>query len=44
LYGIDEKGEVVKRMAWTDTMKAGRPEVTADRAYVATTDEMTFEG
>jgi hypothetical protein len=44
MYGIDEKGEVVKRMAWTDTMTAGRSEVTADRAYVATTDEMTFEG
>ena len=43
-YGIDDEGEVVRRMAWTDTMKAGRPEVTRERAYVATTDEMTFEG
>lgn len=42
-YGIDDKGEVVKRMAWTDTMRAGSPEVTGERAYVATTDEMTFE-
>ena len=27
MYGIDEKGDVVKRMAWTDTMKAVGPEV-----------------
>jgi hypothetical protein len=44
MYGIDEKGEVVKRMAWTDTMTAGRPEVKGDRAYVTTADEMTFDG
>src|SRR4051812_34286862 len=31
MYGIDEKGEVVKRMAWTDTMKAGSPEVKGER-------------
>lgn len=41
-YGVDEKGEVVERMAWTDTMTAGSPEVTGERAYVATTDEMTL--
>jgi hypothetical protein len=44
MYGIDEKGEVVKRMTWTDTMKADSPEVKGERAYVATADEMTFEG
>mgnify|MGYP001614329205 CR=1 FL=1 len=44
LYGIDEKGDVVKHMAWTDTMKAVGPEVMGDRALVNTTDEMTFEG
>ncbi len=44
MFGIDEKGEVVKRMAWTDTIKAEKPEVKGDRAYVSTTDEMTFEG
>lgn len=44
MFGIDEKGEVVKRMAWTDTMKAEKPEVKGDQAYVSTTDEMTFEG
>jgi hypothetical protein len=44
MFGIDDKGEVVKRMAWTDTIKAENPEVKGDRAYVSTTDEMTFEG
>jgi hypothetical protein len=44
MYGIDDKGEVVKRMMWTDTMKAGSPEVKGNRAYVMTTDEMTFTG
>ncbi|CAN5595355.1 hypothetical protein BH10PLA2_BH10PLA2_20610 [soil metagenome] len=44
IYGINDKGEVVKRMAWTDTMKAGSPEVKGDRAYVTTTDEMAFDG
>src|SRR5438067_3252180 len=44
LFGVDDKGQVVKRMAWTDTMKAGNPERKGDRAYVSTTDEMTFEG
>jgi hypothetical protein len=39
MYGIDEQGEVVKKMAWTDTMKA-----SGDRAQVKTTDEMMFEG
>jgi hypothetical protein len=31
-------------MAWTDTIKAEKPEVKGDRAYVSTADEMTFEG
>src|SRR6476661_3318347 len=44
IFGIDEKGDVVKRMAWTDTIKAEKPEVQGDRAYVSTIDEMTFEG
>jgi hypothetical protein len=44
MYGIDEKGAVVKRMAWTDTVKAENPEVKGDRAFVTMTDEMTFEG
>jgi hypothetical protein len=44
MYGIDDKGQVVKKMAWTDTMKAGGAEVKGGRAYVTTTDEMSFEG
>jgi len=44
IFGIDGKGEVVKRMAWTDTVKADKPEVKGDRAYVSATDEMMFEG
>lgn len=43
-YTINDKGEVVKQTAWTDTIKAEKPTATADRAYVETTDEMTFEG
>src|SRR3954464_13995836 len=44
LFGVDDKGQVVKRMAWADTIKAANPERTGDRAFVTTTDEMTFEG
>jgi hypothetical protein len=44
MFGIDAKGEVIKRMAWTDTIKAEKPEVQGGRAYVSTTDEMTFAG
>ena len=44
MYGIDGKGEVVKRMAWTDTVKAEKPQVKDSRAFVTITDEMTFEG
>ena len=44
MYGIDEQGEVVKKMAWTDTMKAAGAEIKGDRAQVKTTDEMMFEG
>jgi hypothetical protein len=42
MFGIDGNGGVVKRMAWTDTMKADNPEVKGGRAYVTTTDEMRF--
>ena len=44
MFGIDEKGDVVKRMAWTDTMKAADPQIKGGRAYVTTVDEMVFEG
>src|SRR5262245_25011362 len=43
-YGIDGRGEVVKRMSWTDTVKAEKPQVQDRRAFVTITDEMTFEG
>jgi hypothetical protein len=44
LYGIDETGAVVKKIAWTDTVKAAKPQVKDDRAFITATDEMTFEG
>jgi hypothetical protein len=43
-YGIDAKGEVVKRMAWTDVITAEKPEVKEGRAFVTTLNTMTFEG
>ena len=33
MYGIDGKGDIVKRMAWTDTMKAVNSEIQGDRAF-----------
>ena len=44
MYGLGAGGEIVKTMAWTDKMTAGEPTVADGRAFVATTDEMTFEG
>jgi hypothetical protein len=44
MYGIDEKGMPVKRMAWTDVMTASNPAVDHGRGFVSTVDEMTFEG
>ncbi len=43
-YTLNDKGEVVKQAAWTDTIKAEKPNALADRAYVETVDEMIFEG
>lgn len=43
-YGLNEKGEVIRQAAWTDTLKAENPVVTAERAFVTTVDELTFEG
>jgi hypothetical protein len=43
-YGLDANGQVVKQAAWTDTMKADNPVVEKGRAFVTTSDEMTFEG
>lgn len=44
MYGVDEKGQAVKRVAWTDVIRAENAVVKGDRAYVTITDEMTFEG
>jgi hypothetical protein len=44
LYGINDKGEVIKQLAYTDVMKAENPTVAADRVYVSTMDAITFEG
>jgi hypothetical protein len=44
IFGVDEKGQPVKRMAWTDTIRADAPAIKGDRAFVTTTDEMVFEG
>ena len=44
IFGIDEKGQIVKKTSWTDTIKTKNPIVKSDRAYVTTSDEMIFEG
>jgi hypothetical protein len=43
-FGVDDQGRIVKRMSWTDTMKAEGPALEGDRAFVNTTDEMVFDG
>jgi hypothetical protein len=43
-YGLDANGQVVKQVAWTDTVKAENPVVEKSRAFVTTADEMIFEG
>lgn len=44
LYGIEETGEPVKKLAWTDTMKVTGAEMKGDRAQVSAVGEMTYEG
>jgi hypothetical protein len=44
MYGIDPKGEVVKRAAWTDSLKAMGATVKADRAFVTWRCEQVFDG
>ena len=44
MYGIDDKGQIIKRVTWTDTIKAENPQIKDDRAFVTITDEMLFEG
>jgi hypothetical protein len=43
IYGIDAKGAVVKRFAWSDTLKVGNPQVKDNRAFITWTDEKVFE-
>ncbi|MFO0935771.1 MAG: hypothetical protein U0798_04535 [Gemmataceae bacterium] len=44
LFGIDESGESVKKLAWTDTMKVTGAEVKGDRAQVHAVSEMKYDG
>ncbi len=44
LFGINKNGKVVKNMAWTDVVEAGSSRVEGNRAFVTTTNVMTFEG
>lgn len=44
MYGMDEKGQIVKRAAWKDILKAENPVIKGERAFVTITDAMSFEG
>lgn len=44
MFGIDEKGQIVKKASWTDIIKTENPTIKDGRAFVTTLDEMTFEG
>lgn len=44
MYGIDGDGDIVKTVAWTDTVEAGGPQIENGRAFVTTSTVMTFEG
>jgi len=43
MFGLDEAGQVVKLVAWTDTIQAENPQVDGTQTYVLTTGEMVFE-
>ncbi len=43
LFGIDEEGQVVKLVSWTDTIQAEHPQIDGEQAYVLTTGEMVFD-
>lgn len=42
MFGINDKGDVVPRMKWTDVITITKPTVEKDRVLVETVDEMTF--
>lgn len=44
LFGINENGDIIKNMAWTDVVEASGSQVEGKRAFVITTNVMTFEG
>lgn len=44
MFGPNEGGEIVKKMSWTDTIKASNPVVKDGKAYVTIIDTMNFEG
>jgi hypothetical protein len=43
LFGIDEAGQVVKLVSWTDTIQAANPQIAGEQAYVLTAGEMVFD-
>ena len=44
MFGINDKGDVVKRMAWTDTITCANPQTSDDKVFVTTISEMAIEG
>jgi len=43
MFGLDQKGTIVKKMSWTDVLEAQNPVVKDGQAYVTTIDNMVFE-
>jgi hypothetical protein len=43
VFGIDEAGQGVKLVSWTDTIQAENPQIDGEQAYVLTTGEMVFD-
>jgi hypothetical protein len=44
MFGIDDEGKIVKKMAWTDLLKTDSATVESDRAYVTWVNEQTLDG
>ena len=44
MFGINDKGDIVKKMAWTDTITCSDLQTTDDKVFVKTVDAMTIEG
>lgn len=43
MFGVDEEGQVVKLVSWTDTIRAENAQIDGEQAYVLTTGEMVFD-